>query len=213
MAVSASRRKQRRCPHALDERVGHAQVAHLLALALHEDRPRRIERRKRAPERRLEGSSATAAAHRGARPAPSRDGPPGPPGPAPARRRGPSASSSRLLPEPVAPQTTWKEKARGQSLEVRHDLPAEGLVAAFEAPRVPAHLAQHVRERARAPAAAPAVHERLPVARLGGEQRLDVPRDVARRPAGRRCAWPRRPTAACRRCPRARARRRRAPAC
>src|SRR6185437_2445689 len=54
------------------------------------------------------------------------------------------------------------------------------LVAAVEACGVPAHLPQHVRERARAAAATPAVDERPPAARLPGEALLDRARDVAR---------------------------------
>src|SRR5665213_1822720 len=44
-----------RLAHALDQPVGHAQVADLLALGLHIDGTRRIEALERGPDRRLEG--------------------------------------------------------------------------------------------------------------------------------------------------------------
>jgi hypothetical protein len=50
---------------------------------------------------------------------------------------------------------------------------------AVELHRAPADLAQHVGERAAALAAAPAVDERRPVARLCGEWTLQHRRDVA----------------------------------
>ena len=60
------------------------------------------------------------------------------------------------------------------------DVAAVGLVAAFQRAGVPADLMQHVRHGAAALAAAPAIDQRAPAARLVEKARLDVPGDVAR---------------------------------
>ncbi len=67
----------------------------------------------------------------------------------------------------------------GHRFEIGHHLAAKGLVAAVEAQRIPSDLAKHVHERARASAAAPAIHERSPVARPVAIAFLDHARDVA----------------------------------
>src|SRR6185503_17964597 len=58
---------------------------------------------------------------------------------------------------------------------------SKGLVATIEAHRVPAHLPQNVNEGTGAAAAAPAVDERAPAARLLREALLDEAGDVVRR--------------------------------
>ena len=90
-----------------------------------------------------------------------------------------SAASRRLLPEPVSPHTTTKRTAAA-ARERRDDVPAVSLVPALELHGAPADLLQHVRERAAALAAAPAIDERRPLARLVAAMRLEDARDVAR---------------------------------
>src|SRR5205823_2505027 len=75
-------------------------------------------------------------------------------------------------------------EARGELLQFLHHPSPVSPVAALERLCVPADLAQDVRHRARALAAAPAVDERAPMAVLAAEQRLDVPRDVLRQQRG-----------------------------
>src|SRR6185437_3799450 len=70
--------------------------------------------------------------------------------------------------------------ALGERLEVGHHLAAERLVAPVEAHGIPSDLAQHVRERPGAAAAAPAIDERPPVPGLVAEALLDRAGDVAR---------------------------------
>src|SRR5437870_13600293 len=77
-------------------------------------------------------------------------------------------------------------EVRGKSLQFLHHPSPVSPVAALEGFCVPADLAQDVRHRARALAAAPAIDEGAPVAVLAAEQRLDMPRDVLRE---ERSAW------------------------
>src|SRR6267378_1463540 len=69
-------------------------------------------------------------------------------------------------------------EGRRQNFQLGDDPFSVGPVATLQGLRVPADLAQDVRHRARALAAAPAVDERAPMAVLAAEQGLDVPRDV-----------------------------------
>jgi len=71
-------------------------------------------------------------------------------------------------------------KRVGQVAEHRNDVPAIRTIAAVELHRAKPDLAKHVRERAAALAAAPAVDERGPFARLVAHVRFDDARDVAR---------------------------------
>ena len=75
---------------------------------------------------------------------------------------------------------TLEAKRAGRFVQRGADMAPVGLVAAVELDRGPADLGQHVRHRAAAVAAAPAVDQRLPVARLVGERGFHVLRDVAR---------------------------------
>ena len=57
-------------------------------------------------------------------------------------------------------------KLRGQGGEISDHHAAIGFIAAVQPRRAPADLCQHMRQRATAPAAAPAVDQRFPAARL-----------------------------------------------
>ena len=103
-------------------------------------------------------------------------------------------------------------EARRQRLELGDDGAAEVAVAALEDVDAKADLLEHGRERAAALAAAPAVDERRPLARLVEHVALDVARRRCARPAPRRASSPRTPRPACTRCRSPRARRRRATA-
>src|SRR6267143_1151206 len=72
----------------------------------------------------------------------------------------------------------------GEPLQFLHHPSSVSPVAALEGFYLPADLAQDVRHRAGALAAAPAVDERAPRAVLAAEQRLDVPGDVLREERG-----------------------------
>src|SRR6267143_784673 len=72
----------------------------------------------------------------------------------------------------------------GEPLQFLHHPSSVSPVAAFEGFYVPADLAQDVRHRAGALAAAPAVDERAPVAVLAAEQGLDVTGNVLREERG-----------------------------
>ena len=69
-------------------------------------------------------------------------------------------------------------KTRGQGGEFIDNGAAVGLVAAVELADLPADLHQHMRHRAAAPAAAPAVNQRLPVARPIEHDGADVARNI-----------------------------------
>ncbi len=69
---------------------------------------------------------------------------------------------------------------RRDDRELGRHMAAIRAIAAVELHRAPADLVEHVRQRATALAAAPAIHQRAPVARLVGERVLDHARDVAR---------------------------------
>src|SRR5256885_761416 len=71
-------------------------------------------------------------------------------------------------------------EVRREPLQFLHHPSPVSPVAALEGFCVPADLAQDVRHRARALAAAPAIDEGAPVAVLAAEQRLDMARDVLR---------------------------------
>ena len=73
-----------------------------------------------------------------------------------------SGRSRRLLPLPVAPWMSLKSQFCRQRGERIDDVVPVRFVAAFERPRFPADLAQHVRHGARALAAAPAIDEGFP---------------------------------------------------
>ena len=91
-----------------------------------------------------------------------------------------SACSSRLLADPVRPQTTRRRSARGQRFQLGDDGAAEFAVAAFQHLHVEADLVQHQRQRARSLAAAPAIDQRPPAARVRHHLGLDMARDIAR---------------------------------
>src|SRR5262245_60353270 len=78
------------------------------------------------------------------------------------------------------PADDYEAKLRGKIREACHHVAAIGLVSAFELYRTPADFLQHVRERAAALAATPAVHERRPFSRLVAAVGLEDSRDVAR---------------------------------
>jgi hypothetical protein len=67
-----------------------------------------------------------------------------------------------------------------QRVDLRDHMPAKALVAARELLRVPAHEPQPRDHRAAAHAAAPAVHQRLPVLGPVGQRVAQVARDVGR---------------------------------
>jgi hypothetical protein len=92
-----------------------------------------------------------------------------------------STSSKRLLPLPVVPQMTRRSSAGGAA---RADHRPKGLVAAVELDHGPADFRHHQRQRAAAVAAAPAIHQRFPLARLVQEQGFNVPGDIARHQRG-----------------------------
>src|SRR5882762_2929922 len=75
-------------------------------------------------------------------------------------------------------------EGRGQNFQLGDDPFSVSPVAALEGFYLPADLAQDMRHRAGALAAAPAVDERAPRAVLAAEQRLDVPGDVLREERG-----------------------------
>jgi len=68
----------------------------------------------------------------------------------------------------------------GPLLEVVHDASAIGLVSALDDLHAPADLRKNLGHRAAAATAAPAIDERIPVARHGCEACFEVVRDVAR---------------------------------
>src|SRR5882672_4805917 len=75
-------------------------------------------------------------------------------------------------------------EGRRQSFQLGDHPFSVGPVTTLQGLRVPADLAQDVRHRAGALAAAPAVDQRAPMAVLAAEQGLDVPRDVLREERG-----------------------------
>ena len=175
---------------------GTCTVPILLALRFDVDRTRRIEALPSRRAGRSRTPSATAADRRADRPAASRD--------AAASafeverlrafggERGEQAALARAGEAADRPRNGSAPAAR----QPRDDVAAIRAVAAVELHRAPADLVQHVRQRAAALAAAPAVHERRPVARLVGERGLEHRARCCARPARRRRAWRRRPTPA-----------------
>jgi hypothetical protein len=71
-----------------------------------------------------------------------------------------------------------------QQRQLFYDVTAPGLVAALQSLCIPADFAQDVAEGAAALAAAPAIHQRPPAARLVQQVRFDVARDVLRHQRG-----------------------------
>ena len=63
-------------------------------------------------------------------------------------------------------QTAALEAAYQIYLQIGNHRAAIGLVSAIETPHAPSDALHHMRQRAAAPAAAPAIHQRLPVAWL-----------------------------------------------
>src|SRR5216117_1481144 len=173
----------RRGAHAANERLGYLDLPDLAALAFDVDGTSGIERRKRGEELALEPflrglrAIGEVAQNRAA-------------------MRGEllqveclfaralqvlevaALAASRRAVDHDEPEVMW------ESLQFLHHPSSVSPVAALEGFCVPADLAQDVRHRARALAAAPAVDERAPTAVLAAEQRLDVPRDVLRQQRG-----------------------------
>ena len=165
--------------HAMDQRLGHAQVADLAALGFHVDRARGIQAPHRIPQAGLERFLRRLRAIRPAaeqRTAMSGDG----------FEIEHLATGGRQCADQAglarAGGTTHhtERQPRRQHLEFRHHMPTKCPVAAVELPRVPADGAQDGGHRAAAHAAAPAVDQRLPAALVTRERLLDVLRDVAR---------------------------------
>ena len=159
---------------------GDAQVADLLALALDEHRPRRIEAAQGVPDAGVEfllrrlAAAGHEAEHRAAMVGERFEVEHLRALRAPARRAGgscPSRSGRRRR---------ASRSALGQRLELGDDGAAEVAVAALEDVDAKADLLEHRRQRAAALAAAPAVDERRPFARLVEHVALDVRGDVAR---------------------------------
>src|SRR4029453_7287273 len=71
-------------------------------------------------------------------------------------------------------------ESRGQGFELRNDVPAPRSIASFELDGAPSDLVQKVNERAAALAAAPAIDDRRPAARLARDRTFEHRRDVAR---------------------------------
>ena len=92
-----------------------------------------------------------------------------------------SRCSSRLLPEPVTPQTTRRSKRCGKLLQRGDDRAPVLAVAALEQVHTEADGRQHGGQRTAALPAAPAVDQRRPVLGLVHRFALDVRSDVARR--------------------------------
>src|SRR5438876_7831533 len=169
--------------HAADEPLRYLDLADLAALAFYVDRTSGIERRKRGEELALEPFL------RGLRAA-------GEVGQNRAAMRGELLQVECLFARAlqvleVAALAASRRavdhdepEVMGESLQFLHHPSSVSPVAALEGLCVPADLAQDVRHRARALAAAPAVDERAPTAVLAAEQRLDVPRDVLREQRG-----------------------------
>jgi hypothetical protein len=170
--------------HLLDQRLGHAQRADLAALAFDEHRPSWIERPERLPDQGIEAllaglrAAGHGAEHRAAVPGQAFE------------IEGLCALRGQRMQQPGLAATGAAAqdavaKALRQHLQLCTHHGAKGLVAALQLRAAKTDLAKEPGQRARALAAAPAIHQRQPFARLVGDPAIQVVGDVARH---HRCA-------------------------
>ena len=165
--------------HPGDQGVGQVTLAHAAAFGFHEDRPGGVVAAQRIPQQRLEAllrgldRVGHQAEHRAAMIGQRLE----------VENLGAQAGQplqDQALAAAGAPRHDAQAQGVGQDRQVGEHAAAEGPVAAVQHGGAPAHAGHDRGERARAVSAAPAVHQRAPLAGAVGELRFQDAGDVAR---------------------------------